>query len=164
MELRLQPAVLPVLSARAEVSRDRVAQSDDGGREVGGGRRRDVALAALLALAQHPRHERHQGAPGALQLRQAGEGAEPLPHASALGVGVGGVVRGDLGSDRVGQVLGLRETPGGVDAMALGPPLDERLTLGGRRLQHRRGAARRLGGVVGGRRLDRDRRFVTPSV
>lgn len=42
-----------------------------------------------------------------------------------LSVGVGRGFRGDLGSDRVGQILG--QAAGGVNAAAFGPQLDERL-------------------------------------
>ncbi|MFE1013742.1 hypothetical protein ACFW4M_20900 [Streptomyces sp. NPDC058794] len=59
------------------------------------------------------------------------------------------------------------QAPDGVDAVAFGPPLDERLALGGRLVQHRRRPGTvRLADVAGvDRRLHRDRHvLVTPSV
>ncbi|MGW8882450.1 hypothetical protein [Streptomyces mirabilis] len=87
-----------------------------------------VARTGLLALTGHPRHERCQRAPGSLPFRQIGGGAEPVPHLPGLGVGVGGgVLRGDLGGDGIGQVLGLGQVAGDVDTVAGGPPLDKGL-------------------------------------
>ncbi|MCZ0211334.1 hypothetical protein OZK63_38900 [Streptomyces sp. UMAF16] len=65
--------------------------------------------------------------------------------------------------DSVGQVLGLGQGTGGIDAVAFGPPLGQRPTLGGRRVKRRPGIFRH-GEVIDGRRLDRDCHFATFSV
>ncbi|WP_251141247.1 MULTISPECIES: hypothetical protein [unclassified Streptomyces] len=110
------------------------AQADDGARQVGGGRTGGVALAVVLALAQHPGQEGDERAAGGLQFGQAGRRAEPGPHPPALLVGVVGVVGGDLGGDGVGEVLGLGQALGGLHAVPGRPPFHEGLALGGGRV------------------------------
>ncbi|MER6017714.1 hypothetical protein [Streptomyces anulatus] len=70
-----------------------------------------------------------------------------------------------LGGDCVGQIFSLGEPLSGVDTVAFGPPLDERLPLGCRRIQwHRLPGVVRFGVVVGERHLHRHRHFAAPSI
>jgi hypothetical protein len=102
-----------------------LAESDGGGGEVGLDGCGGVALSVLSAFAEHPGGVGDEGAAGAFEEGEGLGVAEAFPDAPALGVGVGGVLGGDGLSDGVGEVLGLGEALGGVDAVPLRPLGDE---------------------------------------